>query len=187
MRLRALVSRRRVESELDEELSFHLAMEAEKNRARGVDPREAGRMARREFGGVEHFREECRDARGLSADRESGARCAIRSARAATDAGVHGGCDGVSGDRDWGEHGGVQPGGHGAAAHAAGAQHAEELVVLGWSANNCPRINTDVLGFERWRGYRAVAHECVLLADVRIGAAQRRTGGNDRILAASPA
>ena len=29
MRLRALVSRRRVESELDEELSFHLATEAE--------------------------------------------------------------------------------------------------------------------------------------------------------------
>ena len=37
MRLRTLFSRRRSESELDEELSFHLAMEAEKNRARGVD------------------------------------------------------------------------------------------------------------------------------------------------------
>jgi len=66
MRLRSLVSRRRAERELDEELSFYLAMETEKNRARGVDPCEADRLARREFGGVEHFREECRDARGLS-------------------------------------------------------------------------------------------------------------------------
>src|SRR5664280_3803407 len=66
MRLRALFSRRRVESELDEELSFHLAMEAEKNRARGLGAADAGRVARREFGGVAHFREECRDARGLN-------------------------------------------------------------------------------------------------------------------------
>ena len=67
MRLRALLSRRRVESELDEELSFHLAMEAEKNRARGLDCAESDAQARREFGGVTHFREECRDARGLTA------------------------------------------------------------------------------------------------------------------------
>src|SRR5450759_2924455 len=66
MRLRALFSRRRVESELDEELSFHLAMEADKNRACGLGAFEAGRVARREFGGVGHFREECRDARGLN-------------------------------------------------------------------------------------------------------------------------
>src|ERR1039457_3288566 len=66
MRLRALFSRRRVESELDEELNFHLAMEAEKNRARGLAAVEAGRMAQREFGGVAHFREECREARGLN-------------------------------------------------------------------------------------------------------------------------
>src|ERR1035438_7626487 len=66
MRLRALVSRRRVESELDEGLSFHLAMQAEKNRARGRGAPGPGRAARREFGGVEHFREECRDARGLN-------------------------------------------------------------------------------------------------------------------------
>ena len=66
MRLRALFSRRGVERELDEELSFHLAMEAEKNRTRGLSAAEAGRAARREFGGVEQFREECRDARGLN-------------------------------------------------------------------------------------------------------------------------
>jgi hypothetical protein len=66
MRLRALFSRRGVERELDEELSFHLAIEAEKNRTRGLGAPEAERLARREFGGVEQFREECRDARGLN-------------------------------------------------------------------------------------------------------------------------
>ena len=66
MRLRALFAPRRAESELDEELSFHLAMEAEKNRARGIDAREAALRARRAFGGVDYHREECRDARGLT-------------------------------------------------------------------------------------------------------------------------
>jgi hypothetical protein len=66
MRLRALFSPRGVERELDEELSFHLAMEEEKNRTRGLGAPEAERLAWREFGGVEQFREECRDARGLN-------------------------------------------------------------------------------------------------------------------------
>mgnify|MGYP000947951239 CR=1 FL=1 len=66
LRMRALANRRRAESEMDEELSFHLEMEARKNRAKGMAESDARRAARIEFGGVEQVREECREARGTS-------------------------------------------------------------------------------------------------------------------------
>jgi len=56
LRLRALVSRRRAEAELDEELSFHIEMEARKNRAAGTRDAEARRQAHARFGGVEQVR-----------------------------------------------------------------------------------------------------------------------------------
>jgi predicted permease len=66
LRLRALVRRGRAEGELDEELRFHMEMEARKQRAAGVTDEEAKRSAHALFGGVEQVREECRDVRGLS-------------------------------------------------------------------------------------------------------------------------
>ena len=50
LRLRALLFRQRVEQELDDELSFHLELEARKNRAAGMAPAEAARLARLQFG-----------------------------------------------------------------------------------------------------------------------------------------
>ena len=138
MRLRALFSRRRAESELDEELSFHLAMEAEKNRTHGLGAAEAGRAARREFGGVEQFREECRDARGLNAienlvrDVRYGIRALRRSpvftavAMASLAIGI-GANTAVFSLVDT------------VLLRTLPVHHAEELVVLGWSANNPPR------------------------------------------------
>jgi predicted permease len=64
-RLKALLRRREVERELDEELRFHLEKEAELNVARGMKPEEARRAALARFGRVENIKEECRDARGL--------------------------------------------------------------------------------------------------------------------------
>jgi hypothetical protein len=66
LRLRALLFRRRIEDELDEELRFHLAMEARKNREAGMGASEATRNAAVEFGGFERVKEECRDRRGLA-------------------------------------------------------------------------------------------------------------------------
>jgi predicted permease len=66
LRLRALVRHGRAESELDEELRFHMEMEARKARANGLNEAEARRSARVVLGGVEQVREECRDARGLT-------------------------------------------------------------------------------------------------------------------------
>ena len=66
LRLRALLGHRRAEADLDEELDFHLEMEARKARAAGMENAEARKSAHARFGGVEHVREECRDVRGLT-------------------------------------------------------------------------------------------------------------------------
>lgn len=65
LRLRALLSRRRVETELDEELQFHLAMQARKHRLAGADAADASREAQVQFGTLQRTKEECRDIRGL--------------------------------------------------------------------------------------------------------------------------
>jgi macrolide transport system ATP-binding/permease protein len=53
-----------VERELDEELQFHLKMEARKNAAAGAIGSEASRLARWSFGGADQVKEECRTVRG---------------------------------------------------------------------------------------------------------------------------
>lgn len=64
-RVRALLFRSREESELAEELAFHLELEVEKNIREGLAPEEARRRALLIFGGVERHKEAVRDARGL--------------------------------------------------------------------------------------------------------------------------
>src|SRR5947209_7237369 len=64
LRLRGLLFRSRVEQELDEELKFHLDMEARKHTAAGLDAVSAGRRARIAFGGADVTKEACRDVRG---------------------------------------------------------------------------------------------------------------------------
>ena len=66
LRLRALAHRQRAESELDEELSFHLEMEARKNQAAGMPEVVARRSAGVRFGGVAQVQEQCRDIRGVA-------------------------------------------------------------------------------------------------------------------------
>jgi predicted permease len=63
-RLRALVRRDAVESELDDELQLHLDHQTAKLERAGLSPEEARRLARLAIGGVEHVKEECRDMRG---------------------------------------------------------------------------------------------------------------------------
>jgi predicted permease len=66
VRIRALVSRRRVERELDEELAFHIERETQKYVAAGLSPDEARIRARAGFGPVPLAADECRDVRGIS-------------------------------------------------------------------------------------------------------------------------
>ncbi|MEJ7812465.1 MAG: permease prefix domain 1-containing protein, partial [Gemmatimonadaceae bacterium] len=63
-RARLLTRKAAVEREMDEEMRFHLAMEAEEIGRRGVTADEARRAALLYFGGVERFKEDARDGRG---------------------------------------------------------------------------------------------------------------------------
>ncbi|MGH9884638.1 MAG: ABC transporter permease, partial [bacterium] len=63
LRLRSLLRRGRVESELSEELQFHLEHKIEEGIAHGLSPKEAHRAAMRAMGGLEQRKEEVRDTR----------------------------------------------------------------------------------------------------------------------------
>ena len=65
-RLRALFRRNAVESELDEELRFHLEQQVEKHMRAGLSREEAMRKARLEFGGLGRVKEDCRESRGIT-------------------------------------------------------------------------------------------------------------------------
>lgn len=59
-----LVGRTRADRELQEELNQHIRARTDELRAAGIDPAEAERRARIEFGSAEKFKEECREERG---------------------------------------------------------------------------------------------------------------------------
>ena len=66
-RLRLLFAGNAAESRMEEEIDFHIEMEAERLvREEGLEPREARRRALVSFGGVEKTKEELRDSRGLA-------------------------------------------------------------------------------------------------------------------------
>jgi len=60
-RLRAIVRRRRLDRDLDDELAFHLAMREADYQTRGADAADARVLARRRFGSVAYLKEQCRD------------------------------------------------------------------------------------------------------------------------------
>lgn len=60
-----LFQRRRLEARLDEEVRFHLEMEAQQQMSRGMAPKDAALEARRAFGGEQQTKERYRDQRGL--------------------------------------------------------------------------------------------------------------------------
>ena len=66
-RIRALFSTPSLDTELDEELRFHIEMETAKRMKAGMDERRARESALRDFGGVSRHREDARDARGVRA------------------------------------------------------------------------------------------------------------------------
>jgi predicted permease len=68
IRLRALLQRRRVARELDDELAFHLERETELNVGRGLPPAAARRQAVAAFGGLLQTKEAVQDVRALPTD-----------------------------------------------------------------------------------------------------------------------
>lgn len=63
---RVLWRSKQLDADMQEEMRFHVEMEADRlARAHGLDPEEARRQAFVRFGGVEQYKEEGREARGL--------------------------------------------------------------------------------------------------------------------------
>jgi hypothetical protein len=78
LRATAIVRRRRVEEELDEELRSHLELQTRKHVDAGLSPEEAERQARIDFGVVELTKDNCRDARRVNVE---SAHAAVQSYR----------------------------------------------------------------------------------------------------------
>jgi len=64
--LRELFLPKRAESDLDEELRTHLALQTEANMAAGMNPELARYTALRAFGGIDQTKEQCRELRPLA-------------------------------------------------------------------------------------------------------------------------
>ncbi len=64
-RIGVLLNRSRIEREMDDEMRFHIEMEIEELRKRGMSPEAARREAYLRFGGMERHKEGGRDARGV--------------------------------------------------------------------------------------------------------------------------
>jgi predicted permease len=79
------LDRRRLDREMDEEMALHIQLHEEALQRQGMSAEEAHRRARAEFGGVEQYREQGRDARALAwvhdfmADLRYGARALRRA------------------------------------------------------------------------------------------------------------
>ena len=67
LRIRSIVSGTAADRDLDDELAFHIERQIEANLAGGMAPEAARAAAIRALGGIEQRKEECRDARGVSA------------------------------------------------------------------------------------------------------------------------
>jgi len=66
LRIRSVFNRRVADSELDEELQFHLDQKTQELIFKGFSEKDARYAALREFRGVERAKENCRDARGVN-------------------------------------------------------------------------------------------------------------------------
>jgi hypothetical protein len=81
--LRALIFRRRFESDMTEEFRFHLDQVTEQLMATGLTRAEAERRARASFGSLEGARDEAREARVSAGSMSCGATCAMPCERCA--------------------------------------------------------------------------------------------------------
>ena len=66
LRLRSLFRKQQADRELSNELQFHLQYQIDEFVAGGMNPQEARYAALRSLGGIEQFKQECRDMRGVS-------------------------------------------------------------------------------------------------------------------------
>lgn len=112
-RLRALIHRREMDAEVDDELRDHLERETEKYRRAGFTPNEAVRRAHLALGGSEQVKQQSRDSRGTKFVEDM--LQDLRDAIVREDAGPHGADRAFPGDRHRREHSNLQHHQHAAA------------------------------------------------------------------------
>jgi predicted permease len=66
LRLRSIFRKNQAETDLSEELQFHLQNQIDEYVAQGMNPKEARHAALRSLGGIEQAKEECRDERKVN-------------------------------------------------------------------------------------------------------------------------
>ena len=66
LRLRSLLRRKRVDQDLDDELTYHLEQETRQNIARGMSAQEARYTALRQLGGMQQIKEQCKEKRRVN-------------------------------------------------------------------------------------------------------------------------
>jgi len=66
IRLRALFQKRKLDTEMDEEMRSHIEMQTQENLNAGMNPEEARYAALRQFGWVESIKESCRERRRVN-------------------------------------------------------------------------------------------------------------------------
>ncbi len=64
-KLRTFFRKSKLEAEMSDEMRLHLQLLAEQKRAAGMNAVDAAHAARRQFGGVERIKEQCREQRGI--------------------------------------------------------------------------------------------------------------------------
>jgi predicted permease len=62
--LRRLFARKRLESDMEKELRFHLETQVAEKMRSGIPESDARRLTRLEFGGIDQIKEDCRESRG---------------------------------------------------------------------------------------------------------------------------
>ncbi|HVY71521.1 MAG TPA: ABC transporter permease, partial [Verrucomicrobiae bacterium] len=63
-RISAFLDKKRLDAEMEEEMRGHVELQTRANLAAGMNPEEASRAARKEFGRADSIQEQCRDQRG---------------------------------------------------------------------------------------------------------------------------
>src|SRR5437867_7375984 len=66
LRLRALVQKEKLDTQMEDEMRSHIEMQTQENIEAGMNPEEARYAALRQFGWVESIKETCREQRGVS-------------------------------------------------------------------------------------------------------------------------